>query len=249
MTDATLVPVETGARLDALAARYARADGPALRLLNLLGAQAENLLERLPDRVKEELEVATVHALAAALEAAQRSRRTMPDQSPWVNTSITTAMGAAGGFGGLPTALAELPFTTTVLFRAILAEAHRQGFDPAAETVRREALEVFSAAGPLSHDDGSETGFLAARVTLTGATVRGIIARIAPRLSAVLGQKLAAQTVPVLGAAAGAATNYAYTRYYQEIAGVRFGLMRLSEETGADPALLTEEIRARMPRR
>lgn len=69
-------------------------------------------------------------------------------------------------------------------------------------------------------------GFLSARVTLSGTTVHGIIARVAPRLSAALGQKLAAQTVPIIGAVAGAATNYAYTSYYQEMAHVHFGLMR-----------------------
>jgi uncharacterized protein (DUF697 family) len=50
----------------------------------------------------------------------------------------------------------------------------------------------------------------------------------------VLGQKLAAQTVPVLGAAAGAATNYAYTRYYQDMAHVHFGLRRLAIEADRD---------------
>jgi uncharacterized protein (DUF697 family) len=76
-----------------------------------------------------------------------------------------------------------------------------------------------------------------------------MIARVAPRLSVVLGQKLAAQTVPVLGAAAGAATNYAYTRYYQEMAHVHFGLARLAREGGQDTKALTEALRARLPAR
>jgi uncharacterized protein (DUF697 family) len=58
-----------------------------------------------------------------------------------------------------------------------------------------------------------------------------------------LGQKLAAQTVPVLGAVAGAATNYAYTSYYQEMAHVHFGLRRLAIEADIPHAQLIEALR------
>ena len=96
--------------------------------------------------------------------------------------------------------------------------------------------EVFGSAGPLASDDGANLGLIGTRVTLTGAALRALIARVAPRLATVLGQKLAAQTVPVLGAAAGAATNYAYTRYSQEMAQVHFGLRRLAIEADRDMA-------------
>jgi uncharacterized protein (DUF697 family) len=85
--------------------------------------------------------------------------------------------------------------------------------------------------------------FLSTRVTLTGAAVHGIMKSVAPRLATVLGQKLAAQTVPVLGAAAGAATNYAYTSYYQEMAHVHFGLRRLARESGTSESELVEHLR------
>jgi uncharacterized protein (DUF697 family) len=80
-------------------------------------------------------------------------------------------------------------------------------------------------------------------VTLNGAAVHGILKSVAPKLATVLGQKLAAQTVPILGAAAGAATNYAYTSYYQEMAHVHFGLRRLAIESGMSETLLVEELR------
>ena len=98
--------------------------------------------------------------------------------------------------------------------------------------VAKDCLLVFASAGPLAKDDGADLGFLSARVTLTGATVHGVINRIAPRLATVMGQKLATQTVPVLGAAAGAATNYAYTSYYQQMAHVHFGLRKLAQQSG-----------------
>ena len=237
------------AELRALAKRYAKAGGLGLQVLNLVGGQAENLLERLPDPVKDGLEGATERALRIALDASTRSRDgAMPDGSAWLNRAVSTALGAAGGFGGLPSALAELPVTTTLLLRNIQATAHEHGFDPKDPEIEMACLQVFAAAGPLEHDDGANMAFFATRVTLTGATVHGLIARVAPRLATVLGQKLAAQTVPILGAAAGAATNYAYISYYQEIAAVHFGLKRLARDHGLAEEDLHAAFRACLPK-
>ena len=243
MTGTDLVAMDIDREIAALARRHKAASNVGMQVLNLLGGQAENLLERLPDPAKNQLEQATKRALEAALRAAQTSRALVPDQKGWLNTAMTTAMGAMGGAGGLPTALAELPVTTTVLLRAIQGIAAEHGFDPAEEGVQKACLGVFASAGPLAADDGADMAFLSARITLTGATVHGVIARIAPRLATVLGQKLAAQTVPIIGAAAGAATNYAYTSYYQEMAHVQFGLLRLSARTGRDTDLLIDDLR------
>ncbi|ETX14452.1 protein EcsC [Roseivivax halodurans JCM 10272] len=248
MTGTELAVVDRDKEMLSLARRHKRAGGVGLQVLNIIGGQAENLLERLPDRVKNRLEEATTRALETALYAAHRSRGYVPDQKGWLNTALTTAMGAAGGAGGLPTALAELPVTTTVLLRAIQGIAWEHGYDPADPEVQKECLAVFGSAGPLEDDDGVDMAFLSARVTITGATLHGIIGRVAPRLGVVLGQKLAAQTVPILGAAAGAATNYAYTSYYQEMAAVHFGLKRYAEETGRDREAVVAEFRKALSR-
>lgn len=229
MTDIEIVEaVDVEAELDRLAAQYRAASGIGVRALNLLGGKAESLLERLPAPVRDNLGDATQRALTLAMQAAQSTRSAVPDQKPWVNTAVTTAMGAAGGFGGLPTALMELPATTTVLLRAIQGVAADHGFDPSAENVQFDCIRVFAAAGPLASDDGADLGFVSLRLTLSGGAMHKLIATVAPKLATVLGQKLATQTVPVLGAVAGATTNYVYTSYYQQIAHVHFGLRRLA---------------------
>lgn len=234
-------PTDLDREIAMIAKRYRKAGGVGIQVLNLVGGQAENLVERLPDPVKDRLEDATSKALKVALKAATRSRDVVPDQSNWLNTVAATAMGAAGGLGGLPTALAELPVTTTVLLRAIQGIAVEYGFDSSDPEIQAECIQVFAAAGPLSSDDGADMGFLSARITLTGTTVQSIIARVVPKLSAALGQKLAAQAVPIIGAMAGAATNYAYTSYYQEMAHVHFGLMRAGAKYGiAQPDLVLQ---------
>lgn len=237
-----LTQTEVEIRLEALAQRYLRASGPGIQLLNLLGGQAENLLDQLPPSARNALAARTEDALRLAMRAAHGSRGWVDDSPGWLSRAVTTAMGAAGGMGGLPTALAELPVTTTVLLRAIQDVAVEHGFDPSEQGVQYDCVQVFAAAGPLDHDDGADLGFMGARITVTGATLQSLIARVAPRLATALGQKLAAQTVPVLGAAAGAVTNYTYTSYYQQMAHVHFGLRRLTIEADLGHTVVLERF-------
>lgn len=239
--------IDVDAELDAIAKRYKAAGGIGMHVLNLIGGSAENLLDQLPKGVRQNLDAATVKALNQAMKAAHSSRSYVPDQKSWLNQAVSAAMGAAGGAGGLPTALAELPVTTTLLLRVIQGVAVQHGFDPEAENVQFDCVQVFAAAGPLAEDDGADLGFLSARLTLSGKAMHAVIARVAPKLAIVLGQKLAAQAVPVLGAVAGAATNYAYTSYYEEMAHVHFSLRKLVIDAdipqGELLALLQDKIR------
>ena len=145
--------------------------------------------------------------------------------------------GAAGGAAGLAGSLIELPVTITVMLHAIRAEAQAAGYDPDTDAVRLACLEVFSAGSPLRGDDGINTAFLSARMTLAGGTLQRVLAAVVPRLAVVLGEKLALQAVPVLGAVTGAALNAVFINYYREIARIRFRLMRLSEVHGAEKVL------------
>ncbi|SEK18919.1 EcsC family protein [Pacificibacter marinus] len=241
---AAVLQAPTPQAIRALAARLKRANNPGMQLLNMVGNTADGLFGKLPAPIKTQLETVTLSALELAFSGAARSRKNGFEGGGWLSKAISSGLGAVGGIGGLPTALAELPVTTTILLHAIQAVAVEHGFDPERSDIRKACINVFAAAGPLDDDDGADLGFLAARTSLTGATLNGIIARVAPRLSIVLGQKLAAQTVPVLGAVAGAATNYAYTAYYQDMAHVTFGMLRLSEDSGESYETLKDMLRA-----
>ncbi len=240
--------VDVEARLNEIAKRYKQAGGVGINVLNLIGGQADGLIDRLPTAVRRNLESATVKALNAAMRAAHSSRSFVPDQKSWLNQAASAAMGAAGGAGGLPTALAELPVTTTLLLRVIQGVAVEHGFDAAAENVQFDCVQVFAAAGPLSGDDGADLGFLSARLAMSGRAMQAVISKVAPKLAVVLGQKLAAQAVPVLGAVAGAATNFAYTSYYQDMAHVHFGLRKLAIDADIPHAELIERLRQKVNR-
>ena len=240
--------IDIDAELETLAKRYLGARRGGVEVITLLGTRAENWADRLPQSVRDGLSEATSAALTRANKIAQASRSAVPDQPGWVNSAVGAAMGAAGGFGGAPTALAELPVTTTLLLRVIQGVAAEHGFDPSEDSVQFDCISVFGSAGPMSSDDGAETGFLTARLALSGPALHRIIATVAPKLAAALGQKLAAQTVPILGAAAGAAINYAFTGYYRDMAHVQFGLRRLAVDSGTPEQDLIEAFKKRVER-
>jgi hypothetical protein len=229
--DQTLPAVtDLSAQVADLARRYKRANGPVIRLVNRLGTTLENQLSVLPEPVRVQVERVTAQALEASYGIAART----PDLGARGPLAAVIATGAAGGVGGLPTAVAELPVTVTLFLNAIRAEARNAGFDPDEDWVRAECLQVFAAGSPLKDDDGVNTSFVGTRLALTGSTVQNLIAAIAPRLATVLGQKVAAQAVPILGAVSGAAMNAAFLSYYREIARVRFALLDLAKTHGAD---------------
>lgn len=221
----------------ALARRQRSANGVLMTAMNYVGVQVEDGMKLLPAPVRGQIEKAAKVALEKSYSVASKSR-----QGPLQNIVATDRMnrllgtltGALGGAGGLPTALAELPIATTVIFRSIQNGAQSYGEDPLSEETRIECLRVFGAGGPLDHDDGIDTTFIGARIGLSGAAVHGLIAKVAPRFATVLSQKLASQAVPLLGAAAGAGTNYAFIGYYTEMAHVHFGLRAASRTHDPD---------------
>lgn len=228
------------ATIAALAGRQRRAGGLLMRAVNLVGSGVEDGLRILPKPLRARIDEAARAALLRSYDAAARSRAGRLS-APWAgdraHKALAALSGALGGLGGLPTALAELPVATTVIFRAVQRVAEAHGEDPASEETRLECLRVFGSGGTGAADDAVDASFLGARLSITGPAVNRLVARIAPRFGAVLGQKLASQAVPLIGAAAGAGTNYAFIDYYVEMAHVHFGLRRLARAHGEEAVL------------
>lgn len=221
---------DLSAQVADLARRYKRANGPVIRLVNRLGGTLENQLSSLPESVRGQIERLTAQALETSYGLAAHA----PDLGQRTPMVAAIATGAAGGAGGLATAVAELPVTVTLFLNTIRSVAREAGLDPNEDWVRAECLQVFAAGSPLKQDDGVNTSFVASRLALSGSAVQNLISTIAPKLAAVLGQKLAAQAVPVIGAVSGAALNAAFLSYYREVARVRFELVKLGRIHGAE---------------
>jgi hypothetical protein len=231
-------PLPEAARdqIKALAHRQHAASGVLMQVVSFLGGQVEDGLKLLPDTTRARLDAAATRGLRASYNAAGRSRGGMGRfiATDRAHKALASVSGALGGLGGLPTALAELPLATTVIFRAVQNIAADYGEDPLAVETRAQCLQVFGKGGPDEDDDGIDTSFIGARIGLSGAAINKLIGKVAPKFATVLGQKLASQTVPILGAAAGAGTNYTFVSYYTDMAHVHFGLRQLARAHGAD---------------
>jgi hypothetical protein len=230
---ATVLPDPT-LEIIRLAERHARANGPVMTLVTKLGGSIEKQMAHLPPAFRQRVEKVTGEALKQALKLAQKGRHA-PDFGPRAAPVLAALTGAVGGAGGIATSLAELPVTVTVILHAILRAAEAEGFDTSLPEVQAEALRVLASGGPMDFDDGVDTAFLGARLTLSGSAVHKLLASVVPGFATVLSQKLAAQTIPVLGAVTGAALNTAFLTYYRELAHIRFALLRLSMQHGAEP--------------
>jgi len=233
------------AEIRALAQRHDRASGGLMAALNKLGGKAEGWLEKLPAPARAGVLKLTEGALQSSYGLAAKSAALTPKAGAG-QMALSALTGAAGGAAGLPSAVAEVPVTVTLILRAIQSVAEEHGFDPASDAVRREALHIFASGGPGAADDGVNSAFIGARLTLTGPAVQRVIATLAPRIAAALGPKLAAQSVPILGAVAGAGLNLAFLRYYREMAQIRFSLLRLAQTH--EPETVTAAFAAHLRR-
>lgn len=226
-------------RIAALAKRQKAANSVLMQVVTFVGGQVEDGLKLLPKGSRTALEETAKKALRQSYDMAGRSRKGAGRliATDRAHKALAALSGALGGIGGLPTALAELPLATTVIFRAVQGVAIAHGEDPEAEETRLNCLQVFGSGARGKADDGIDTSFIGARLSLSGVALNKLLSKIAPRFATVIGQKLAGQAVPVLGAAAGAGTNYAFIDYYTEIAHVHFGLRTLARDFGEDQVL------------
>lgn len=255
LVNPTTEPLSDEAQSDitALARRQTAANGVLMTAITFVGGQVDDTLKLLPQGAKTQIDDAARKALQRSYDIAATTRSGIAGKAVTSDRGhkvLATISGALGGVGGLPTALAELPIATTMIFRAVQGVAAQYGEDPTSPETRLQCLAVFGAGGPGDADDSVDTAFVGARLAITGAAVNGLISKIAPRFAAILTQKLATQAVPVLGAAAGAGTNYAFTDYYVEMAHVHFGLRKLAqahEKDIVEDAFHTALVAAKLP--
>ena len=147
------------------------------------------------------------------------------DRWEWLHKGIVVASGISGGFFGLPGLLWDLPITTGSIMRSVadIARSYPDE-DISSDDTKRACIEVLATGSPLVDDDDAELGYWTARLGLNHASVELLIKAVAARFGATLSEKLLAQAVPIAGAVAGGALNYAFIDYYQELARVHFAV-------------------------
>ena len=236
--------------------------GMLRQLSDMLGAKFERAIEFLPDIAQDKVEDVTQASLKAALDVAVKTMDADSEAESWdlSHKLAGAAVGAVGGAFGLPSALIELPLSTTVMLRSVADIARANGEDLSDLKTRLECLNVFALGGggatfegQDSTDEGYDSAYFATRVLLgqeIGAATKAIAARgltddaaspvvkflakIAARYGVTVSEKMAAMAVPILGAAAGAAINVAFTSRFQSVARAHFSVRRLEREFGRE---------------
>ncbi len=251
---------------------YEHLEHPSLaaRLSNLLAYPIEEGLSLLPKRWRKRLErtaeLSIRRAMALAIASLSEAHHT-PARN-WMHRFAAMGTGAAAGFFGPLTLLAELPITTTLILRAIADIANSQGEDLSQRESQIACIQVFALGGRTQEDEAADLGYYGMRVTLGlyferdileyAANVEGphipaaidLMRAIAARFGVVITDKTAAQMVPVAGAVSGAALNLIFIHHYQNVAKGHFIVRRLERRYGIDrikteyQRLADEEARA-----
>ena len=249
-------PLRPDHRQDLLrAAALLESPGFLIRAANWLGAPLEAGLKRLPPGAQAAIQGAAQVALTKALDLALTTLDPDARQGSrdWMHKLAVTATGAAGGFFGLAGLAVELPLSTGLMLRSIADVARSEGEDLHRVEARLACLEVFALGGRSGGDDAAESSYLIVRALLAreialsveylaerGAAREGapallrLILPIAERFGVQVGEKAAAEAVPVLGAAGGAAINLLFMDHFQDMARGHFIYRRLERAYGAD---------------
>ena len=239
------------------AVRLLEHPGLAARLTNLVGKPIDLISNALPAAASRVIATATAKGLEAALKVAlQTMQRTPLAGSQLLHKALATASGAAGGAFGLAALPIELPVSTIIMLRSIADIARSEGEDISEPEPALSCIQVFALggrAGSANASQPSQSGYFAVRGMLAKSVTeaarfiaeRGIIeegapvlvrfiAQVASRFGVVVTQKVAAQTLPVVGALGGAAVNYVFIEHFQEVARGHFTVRRLERIYGKD---------------
>ncbi len=243
--------------LDDLASAVMLLENPGFiaKISDAVGTPVEFVLDRLPKGAGDKITKAVHESLRTAASTAVLTLNTRGRGKPWLRSHMAAA-GLAGGVGGAFGLLAlpiELPITTTIILRSIADIARSEGENLKDPGARMACLEVFAMGGPSPSDDAAESGYFAVRAALArvvseaakyvaGRTVVEdgapvvvrLLVQIAARFNTVVGEKIVAQGVPIVGALGGVTINVLFIDHFQEMARGHFIVRRLERTYGQD---------------
>lgn len=255
MTEATLAGLSEQEAAE-LRWAYRHLEHPSLaaRLSDVLASPIEEGLSLLPKKWHKGMEKAALASIHQSLKLAVGSMDLIaPSESHnLLHKLAVIGIGAASGFFGPLTLLAELPVTTTLILRSIADIAHAEGEDLSQPEARIACVQVFALGGRTKEDDAAELGYYGMRITLGLYFERDIIdyvankqgphipalielvRAIAARFGVVISNKTAAQMVPIAGALSAGMMNLIFLNHFQDVARGHFIIRRLERTHGIE---------------
>ncbi len=235
------------------AVRSLEKPGFAPKLIDIIGLPLDKAMAALPHNWKHVVHEATHKALTSALELAMLTMQS-PEKKPasnFLHKLFVAASGAGGGALGLVSLPVELPFSTCLILRSVADIARSEGEIIRTVPAKLACLEVLALGGQASSDDGVQMGYFAVRGVLehevseaakfiaqkglveSAPPIARLIATVAARFGTVVSEKVAAQSVPVIGAVGGALINTLFMDHFQNMARGHFTVRRLERSYGA----------------
>lgn len=224
------------------------------RISQLIGMPIEKALAALPGHwstvVARVTEIALEKALDGALLTLKDRYKKSSDKTHKLLASLS---GAVGGTFGIPALAVELPVSATIMLRSIADIARSEGESLEDFETKVACLEVFALSGGGADNESADTSYYAVRSFLTkslGDTAKHIATKglakegapalvkmvnaVSTRFSVPVSEKLAAQSIPAIGAIGGASINLIFIFHYQEMARAHFTVRRLERAYGEE---------------
>lgn len=222
--------------------------GLAAKITNLIGMPVQKGFKLLPENWNRKIGDITRKALMKAADAAIFSIKKAPgeESSDRWHKIMVAATGGVSGFFGLPALAVELPVSTTIMLRSIAEIAGAEGESINDNLTKLACLEVFAMGGKQKSDDNSESGYFIVRAALARSVTEAtefvasrsltgegapalvkFIVNVAQRFSIQVSEKIAAQAIPIIGAAGGAIINTLFMDHFQDMAKGHFTVRRL----------------------
>ena len=240
----------------------------AMNIASKVGMPIEALLHRLPLPAQSAIQAAVNKALEQCLRIAVKAHPVKSSSAIYKrsHTAATAITGAVGGFFGLPGLLVELPVTTTVMLHSIVEIARSYGEDFSSPESRLACLEVFALGPQNTHPEAQESAYYATRAALAQVTREAVsfitkkgmakesapallsfVGRIASRFGLEVSEKVAAELVPIAGAAGGLTLNILFSQHFQSLAEGHFTVRRLERKYGKEAVRQDYELARSLP--
>ena len=237
------------------AVRVLESPGLAVQVAEIIGKPVQYGVSYLPDAVVRRIGDTTNAALRTALHAAVSTMRNERGITPSqrIHKMLATLSGAAGGSFGLPALAIELPVSTTIILRSVADIARGQGENIRDVDTQLACIEVFAFGGRANVEGSADSGYFATRAALAKAVANAaqyiaqkglieegapvivrLISKVASRFSGPVLEKFAAQSIPLIGAAGGAAVNLVFMNHFQDMARGHFIVRRLERKYGEE---------------
>jgi len=230
-----------------------------IKLTDYLGMPLEYGLKKLPVFARNKVGFIVDKSLKASYKIAlfTISNNSSIVKQKYYNRAFTTLFGGIGGAFGIGGAIAEIPISTTIIFREMAQNALKHQFDVRDPKVMLEVLSCFSYGGRSSLDDEVNSSYFTVRASLTKSiseaaaymvekvagdladdfakpVIVKLLEKIGSRFGVVISDQIAAKSIPIIGAVGAITINNLFLSHFSDISDAHFFILKMERKYGKE---------------